>query len=82
MRLFATWSRDQLVSAIQSLEESLTAGVQSVSNPAQGSVAYTSPENAFSILRSLYARLDEHDGVRGVRTGPRIISQRISGGTF
>jgi len=83
MKLFSTWSRTQVVTAITSIEENLAAGIQSVSNPSQGSVSYSSPDNAFTILRSLYRRLDEIDNVKPTNTGgPRIIKQRISGGSF
>jgi hypothetical protein len=82
MKLFRTWSRAQIVTAIQSLEEVLQQGVQSVSNPAQGSVSYSSPEHGFRMLRSLYARLDELDGVKTQSSGPRVINQRITGGSL
>jgi hypothetical protein len=82
MKLFRTWSRTQIVDAIQLLETSLANGVQSSSTQEQGSIQFSSPDNGFRILRSLYARLDEFDGKPAESNGPRIIKQRISGGTF
>ncbi|CAN7260582.1 hypothetical protein LJR098_001081 [Rhizobium sp. LjRoot98] len=82
MKLFRNWSRARIAETIDFLETSLANGVQSSSTQDQGSIQFSSPENGFRILRSLYARLDEADGKPADRTGPRVIHQRISGGTF
>lgn len=82
MKLFRSWSRPELVEAIKFLETNLAAGVQSSNIITQGAIAYSSPENGFTILRSLYARLDEADGKQVEKNGPRLIRQRISGGAF
>ncbi|TAW65427.1 hypothetical protein ELI15_14125 [Rhizobium ruizarguesonis] len=82
MKLFRNWSRERVADTIDFLETCLANGVQSSSTQDQGSVQFSSPENGFRILRSLYARLDEWDGKKAEVNGPRMIAQRISGGTF
>ena len=71
MRLFRTWSKEKILRAIQDLEESLALGISQSSNPSHGSLSYTNPDNARMILRSLYRRLDELDGNKPDRIGPR-----------
>ncbi|MEY9198441.1 hypothetical protein ABIA16_003557 [Sinorhizobium fredii] len=82
MKLFKTWSRAQIVEAIQFLETNLANGVQSATTTEQGTISYSSPDNAFRILRSLYARLDEFDGTKSSAVRPRVILQRITGGSL
>ncbi len=64
MRLFRTWTRDELVVAIRGLEEGLTTGAQSVGYSAAGTVVYVRRADAISVLRDLYERLDECDGAQ------------------
>lgn len=69
-KLFRLWNKQQVEEAVLALEEGLTLGLQSIQYPTGGGSAFTTPEKAMKVLRALYARLDEIEGVRR-STGPR-----------
>lgn len=54
--MYSLWPLDKVQTAIILLEESISRGVTSVSNPAQGGVAYQSVDEAKKILADLYNR--------------------------
>lgn len=75
--MFSLWPLPKVEAAIISIEEGLARNVMSVSNPAQGGVAYRSKEEAESILASLYNRYYHLTGTQTAMIGkPRIFSLR------
>lgn len=70
--MYSLWPLDKVQTAIISLEESLTRGVTSVSNPAQGGVAYQSVDDAKKILADLYNRYLQLTGKKARLGKPRI----------
>ena len=62
MRLFRYWTKEQAVEAILAIEEGMSSGAQSISYPAAGSVAYTTPEASVFILTHLYRHVDRLEG--------------------
>lgn len=74
MRLFRTWTREELVEAIRGIEESLSTGAQSVQYTAGGTVTYSSRSDALRTLQALYDRLDE---IEGRRASPKVRHIRV-----
>lgn len=64
MRLFRTWTRNEVVEAIRDIESGLATGSQSVSYTGGGTVTYSSRADALRTLQQLYSRLDELDGAK------------------
>ena len=53
--MFSLWAPEKLREAIVNLEENLSLGVNSVSNPAQGSISYSSRLEGKKILADMWA---------------------------
>jgi hypothetical protein len=75
--MFDLWPLDKVTDAIVFLEEGLAKGFASVSTPAQGSVAYSTPTEAKKTLIALYRRYYALTGFKPTGGNkPRIFAMR------
>lgn len=62
MRLFSRWDKARCEVALEALEEGVASGAQSIQYPNGGGMAFTSLENAATLIDHLNRRIDELDG--------------------
>lgn len=83
MARYELWSSDELREAILDIERNLAGGIDTVSNPTQGAIAYSSRADAEAILDDLYVAYyratSQLDKLRQLQQRRRMRIYRMSG---
>ncbi|WP_027489240.1 hypothetical protein [Allorhizobium undicola] len=79
VEMFSLWELPEITEAIVFLERNLAQGINSVSNPAQGSISYTSRSEAEKTLIALYRQYRKKTGMPSKAGKPRIFAMRKAG---